>query len=336
MRLGIIDVGTNSIHLVIVELGPRRQARTLIHECALARLGEDGLARNRLRPVAMQRALSVLRRYAALLTRYEAQRVEAVATSAVRDAVNGRPFVRRVRQLTGLPLRIISGREEGRLLYQGLAQTRRLRGPTVVLALGGGSAQVMRGDGSRLQRVTSLPLGCARLAQRFIHHDPPQPPELERLRRHAWRAWAPVAQRFHISSREAVGSSSMIGQLLAAARATPARGAPPRQGGVAPLLTPVGRNPERAHPAKAGWRESKGRTQSLTVSQETLRAFLQWLARSRASARRRLPGVDPRREEWLLPAGMTLLTWMERCGIRQVSYAPGSLRDGIVVDYTGA
>jgi len=93
MRLGIIDVGTNSIHLLIGDVNRQGRWRLVMHKQQLVRLGQGGLIARRLTPQAMRRALTVLRRYVALLKQRRPDRVEAVATSAVRDAANGRPFV---------------------------------------------------------------------------------------------------------------------------------------------------------------------------------------------------------------------------------------------------
>ena len=192
MTLGIIDVGTNSTHLLIGILGLNGKFQVTLKEQDLTRLGEGGLASHRLTRSAMHRAMAALQRYAATLKRLGVDHVEAVATSAVREAANGPAFARRVRAQLGLPLRIISGREEARLIYLGILQTIRFRQAVLIVTIGGGSAQVVHGNGARLHYAASLPLGGARLAQRFIRHDPPWPTEVDALYRHARRAWSPI------------------------------------------------------------------------------------------------------------------------------------------------
>lgn len=303
MTLGIIDVGTNSIHLLIGILGLSGKFHVTLKERDLTRLGEGGLATGTLTRPAMARAMSVLRRYAALLKRCEVDHVEAVATSAVRDAKNGKAFVRRVRATLRLPLRIISGRTEARLIYLGVLQTQRFRRSTIIVTIGGGSAQVMQGDGARLRHVASVPLGGARLAQRFIHHDPPAPQEVEALARHIRRTWRPVIRaisrhRWH----HALGSSATIAQLAMAAH----------------------------------WQQRRTRPrakQPLILTQRTLRRLVAWLSVSTAKERIQLPGLDPRREDLALTTAATLLRWMEGCRVSTLRYAPGSLREGLVMDY---
>ena len=304
MTLGIIDVGTNSIHLLVGVLGLSGKFHILLKERDLTRLGEGGLARGRLTARAMHRAMDILARYRAIMRRCGVDRVEAVATSAVREAGNGRAFIRRVRQRLRLPLRIISGREEARLIYLGVLQAVRFRRPTAIVTIGGGSAQVIHGDGTRLRYVASVPLGGARLAQQFIRHDPPRPAEVGALRAHVDRAWAPIVRAMRRHRRHtALGSSATIYQLMAAAE-----------------LLRLGR-------------EKLPHKHRLFISRRALERLVEWLAASTTEERIQLPGLDPRREDLALPTAVALLAWMEGCGIGRLRYAPGSVREGLVVDY---
>ena len=295
--VAIVDVGTNAMHLVIGRVEPHRQFHVELERHDAARLGDGGLANGALTAAAMRRGMAVLSRYAALLKRRRIDAVEAVATSAVREAANGPAFVRRVRARLGLPLRIISGREEARLIYRGVARAQRIRRAALVIAIGGGSAQVMRGDGRRLRYAVSRPLGCVRLTQQFIHHDPPRPEEVEALTWHVRRAWAPVARvirRAH--PRIAWGSSTAIRQLIRVAGRT-------------------------------------DRPRSASISQRQVRGLIARLSASTAQERLRWPGMDPQRHAMLLAAGVALLAWMEGCGVSTVRYAVGSLREGLVMEH---
>ena len=299
--IGIIDVGTNSIHLRIGALRRDGRFAVLRKEQHLTRLGgEQGLAAGRLSAAAMRRAMAVLRRYAATLKRYRVDTVEAVATSAVREARNGRAFVRRVRTRLRLPLRIISGREEARLIYLGVVPAQRRRHATALIAIGGGSIQVMHGTGRRLTYATSLPLGCARLAQRFIHHDPPRPEEISALDRYVRRRFTPVVGAMRRRRwRRALGSSATIHQVMVVASALTRR-----------------RGVRAPHPR--------------SLSQRSLRQLVQRLSTSNAAARRRLRGLDPNRENDVLPTALALLAWMEGCRVSPLRAASGSLRDGLM------
>jgi len=299
MKLAIVDVGTNSIHLHIGMLGRNGAFRPMLKERDLTRLGTGGLVADRLTAPAMRRALQVLRRYARIIRRLNVERVEAVATSAVREAANGRAFVRRVRAACGIPLRIISGREEARLIALGVLRRRRLRGMSLLLTVGGGSAQVVLGDGARLRCAVSLPLGGARLAQRFIRHDPARPAEVAALAAHVERALAPVARRVRRSTwRHAFACSATIRHLMEAAYL-------------------------QAHP------RVPRHTSRLGISRRALERLVEWLARSRAGERVTLRGLDPRRQDLALPTGLVMARWMALCGIPRLQFAPGSLREGL-------
>ncbi len=303
MTLGIIDVGTNTIHLLIGVLGLNGKLHVILKERDLTRLGEGGLAKGRLTGGSMRRATEVLRRYAAVLRRCGVDHVEAVATSAVREAANGRAFVRDIRRRLGLPLRVITGREEARLIYLGVLQEHRFAQPTVIISIGGGSTQVICGDGRRARYLVSVQLGGARLAQRFIRHDPPRTEEVEALGAQVQRTWAPVVRALRRHRRQQVlGSSATIYQLSLAAYLHQHRQPPKTK-------------------------------QQLQLSQHALRRLVERLAGATALQRMQMPGVDPRREDILLPTGITLLALMQACGMRHVRYAPGSLREGLVMDY---
>ncbi len=303
MTLGIIDVGTNSIHLLVGILGLNGRFHVMLKERDLTRLGEGGLASGHLTRASLGRAMEVLKRFASILKRCGVDHVEAVATSAVREAANGRMFVRQVRSRLGIPLRIISGTEEGRLIYLGVVQAHHLKRPSLVITIGGGSAQVIHGAGARLRHVKSVQLGGARLAQMFIRHDPPHLQEVEAMRRHAAQVWRRI-RRSPADHKwgQALASSATIAQVMMATHIL-AYGRPPK-------------NKKR-----------------IAVSRAALETLVGWLAQSLAQARVKLPGLDPRREDLALPTVVVLLEWMRAYRVSRLRYAPGSLREGLVMDY---
>ena len=303
MRLGIIDVGTNSCHLLIGSLGPKGTWRLRQQERCLTRLGDGGFVRGVLADVPMARTLRVLRRYTAITQRHHVDRIEAVATSAIRDARNGRSFLRRIRSELGWSVRIISGREEARLTYLGMRQAHRWQGQAVLVTIGGGSAQVMYGDRRALRYAASVPMGSARLAQQYLRHDPPRAGELAALRGHITRTWDRVARAVRRHRwRCALAGSAMVDQCLQAA-----------------YHRRHGRLPRGdAHVA---------------ISRRSVEELVAWLSTSTAPQRRALPGLDPRREDLLLPTGLVLLGWMDCCGLTALERAHGSLREGLVAHY---
>lgn len=169
MRLAAIDVGSNSIRQIIADVTPEGRIRVLDEMKAAPRLG-TGLDRaGRLGEEAMGHALEALQRMATLARQYGVAKVEAVATSAVRDAANGRTFLDRVRRETGLRIRLLHGEEEARLAYRSaLAHFDLARGRSVVMDVGGGSLELAMAADGLVERLVSLPFGAIRMTEQYL------------------------------------------------------------------------------------------------------------------------------------------------------------------------
>lgn len=185
-RIAAIDIGSNSIHMVIVERGGPLASgsyQVLARERDMVRLGKSALADGALSPKAMRKGLEALLKMTTLARLKGAGEIVAVATSAVREAANGSDFLAQVRALTGLDVRILSGEEEGALIFRAVQHAVDLSQGTVVLAdVGGGSTEwcvARRGD---LRSVQSVPLGSLRCAA-MLEGDPTALRSIERLRR---------------------------------------------------------------------------------------------------------------------------------------------------------
>jgi exopolyphosphatase / guanosine-5'-triphosphate,3'-diphosphate pyrophosphatase len=187
-RVAAIDIGSNSIHMLVVEGDGTGGYRVLAREREMVRLGKSALGRGALSPRAVRDGLEALLRMTTLARLKGVTRVESVATSAVREAANGAEFVERVRALTGLEVRVLAGAEEGRLVFRAVRNAVDLgRGTTLLVDVGGGSTEwcvVRRGE---LTSVRSLALGSLRCAG-WLADDPPTTRSLERLRRRAREA----------------------------------------------------------------------------------------------------------------------------------------------------
>lgn len=182
-RLAAIDVGTNSIHMIVVEPQPSGGYRVLGREREMVRLGRSALGGGALSAAAVRDGLEALVKMNSLAALKGAERVLVVATSAVREAANGDEFLARVRAQTGLKVRVLSGQQEGRLVYRAVREVVDLgEGEAVVVDVGGGSTEWIVTRAGRLTRVVSLRLGSLRCALQLAG-DPPRPRALERLRR---------------------------------------------------------------------------------------------------------------------------------------------------------
>jgi exopolyphosphatase / guanosine-5'-triphosphate,3'-diphosphate pyrophosphatase len=180
-RVAVVDLGTNSTRLLVAEVEAGRVVE-LDRRLTITRLGEGVDAQRALLPAAVERVASALEDYRRAATALGVERRLAFATSAVRDATNGRSFLREMQERFGFPTRLLTGDEEALLTFQGVCASRDLGGRILVVDLGGGSTELIAGDGAGVSFHASLEIGCVRLTERFLRHDPPTRIEIDRLR----------------------------------------------------------------------------------------------------------------------------------------------------------
>src|SRR5262252_9348340 len=172
MRIAAIDIGTNSIHMIVVQVRPDLSFEVIDREKDMVRLGAGGLDGRALTPEAVHSALQVLSKFRRLAESHKVDEVIAVATSATREAENGGEFLRMVTQETGIQPRVISGTEEARLIHLAAVYGVDVkRGRAVVIDIGGGSVEVTVGA-ERPQLARSFKSGVIRLTERFVRTDP--------------------------------------------------------------------------------------------------------------------------------------------------------------------
>lgn len=219
MRVAAIDIGTNSVLLLIAE---RRDqgVEAVLERAEITRLGQGVDATRRLAPEAVERTLATLSRYGAEIraSGVSAGAIDAVGTSAMRDAEGGAAFVARAAEAIGVAPRVISGEEEAALTYEGALAGLSVGpedGPTV-FDVGGGSTEVIWRDGAAegAPHAVSLDIGSVRLTERHVRHDPPTGGELEALRADIRRALAALPAPSG-DARELVGVAGTVTTLAA-------------------------------------------------------------------------------------------------------------------------
>ena len=183
-RIAAIDIGSNSVRQIVADVSSGGGIQVVDEMKAAPRLasglGETGV----LDDDAMTRAIEAISRMATLARQLGAERIEAVATSAVRDAGNGDDFLHRVQRQTGLNVRVLDGEEEARLSFRSaLAHFELGSGRAVVADIGGGSLELVLSVDGVIERLVSLPLGAVRLTERFLPDGSTSPKALRRLRR---------------------------------------------------------------------------------------------------------------------------------------------------------
>src|SRR5436190_8273440 len=185
MRIAAIDIGTNSLHMIVVQVRPDFSFEVIDREKEMVRLGAGGLDGRALTPEAMHAALQVLSKFRRLAESHRVDEIVAVATSATREAENGAEFLKAITERTGIRPRVISGTEEARFIHLAAVYGVGVPGDVaVVVDIGGGSVEITRGAGSNAELGRSFKLGVIRLTERFIKSDPLAPRDERKLLNH--------------------------------------------------------------------------------------------------------------------------------------------------------
>ena len=176
-KIAAIDVGTNSTHMLVASVDASLRTFSIeLAEKSTTRLGEKDPDTGQLTPEAMDRGLESLRRFKELAISHQVEQIVIAATSAVREAPNGRDFLQTVQDQLGLDVDLVSGPEEARLIYLGVLSGMPFGDrPHLVLDIGGGSTELILADGRDARALTSTRVGAVRL-QREVVKDDPIPP----------------------------------------------------------------------------------------------------------------------------------------------------------------
>lgn len=304
MRVAAIDIGTNSLHMIVAVVRPDLSFELIDREKEMVRLGAGGLDGRSLTDAATASALQTLTKFRRLADSHKVDDIVAAATSAVREAENGGDFIAEVARQTGIRIRVITGVEEARLIHQAAVYGVHMGGrPAVVIDIGGGSTEVTLGTASHLTHARSFKLGVIRLTERFVRSDPITPRDERRMLKHITQEIGSylggiAGRRFE----RVIGTSGTILSLGSLALS--------ESGGLRPEAL---RN--RHVPAKAIHRVRKRLTE-LDLD-----------------ARLHLPGLDPRRADIAVAGAVLLDTILRRVGADELTLCDFSLREGLVLDY---
>jgi exopolyphosphatase/guanosine-5'-triphosphate,3'-diphosphate pyrophosphatase len=299
MRTAVVDIGTNSTRLLIVDTDDERVTGELERRSIVTRLGKGVDADGSLNDEAMGRVYSTLEDYRELIDRHDVDRAVAVLTSAVRDAANGQEFADTVKERFGLEPHILSGDEEARLTFLG-ATSERDPGdstPTLVVDIGGGSTEMVIGTGHEVAFHVSNQAGVVRQTERHIHSDPPTPDERDALgadARAIFAAGVPEDQRRAVDHAIAVaGTATSLGAI-------------------AQKLEPY--DPEKVHGYVLGARE--------------IEEMLEHLASLPLDERREVPGLHPDRAPTIVAGAIILLETLRMFGLERVEVSEHDILRG--------
>ncbi len=299
-RLAAIDIGTNSLRCIVVEIDPQEGFRILDDEKASVRLGEGLNQSGCISPAAQSRAIEALQRMCKIISGLGAQMIEAVATSAVRKANNQQEFLQAIKQETGLEIKVIDGEKEAELATLSVYHNFAMEQQRFAMAdIGGGSVEIVIASGHHTETVTSLELGAVFLTEKFLPTDPPGDEDLRQLRKHIRK----TLKKAGIDDSLAVGclvgsggSMTNIGSMVMAMR---------------------GEQYESVH--------------RYEVLHSEVIHLLAMLARKTQKERQNIPGLNPERADIIL-AGMILTDeMMRRCRTNLLRINAKGIREGLIL-----
>ena len=304
MRIAAIDVGTNSLHMIVVQVRPDRSFEVIDREKEMVRLGSGGLGGRALTESSMMAALQVLSKFRRLAESHDVDEIVAAATSAVREADNGREFLNTVRQRTGIRVRVISGTEEARLIHRAAVYGVDVsEGAAVVIDIGGGSVELTRGTPSKVEVSHSVKTGVIRLTEQFVRSDPLSTRDERRLTKFIATEIADVVEQIvSLGFDRVIGTSGTIQSLghLAASE----------QGTVGP--------DDLRH---------------RRISAKQIRRVRRELSSMTLAERLRIPGLDPRRADLAVAGAVLLDTLLKKLGAKELTLCDLALREGLALDY---
>lgn len=308
LRLAAIDVGSNSIHMIVAQIDPDGGVTTLWRMKESTGLGRLTFPSRHINAEAMNRALTTLARFKHAAQAKSAEKFVAVATSAIREAANGGDLIERAWRDHRVRIRVVSAREEARLIYLGARHGGcfgdRPDEPGLLVDIGGGSTELIVGTNERAMALESRKLGAARMTAQFIQNDPPTKEEIEHLREHYRGELMPIVETSvaPASPRRLLGTSGTL-ENIAAMCADP-----------------------------------KADESSKQIDAKSVDKLVAKLLKSTSEQRAEMPGLDAQRKDQII-AGVVLVQELFKAlkdggtKLKRIDLCGSALREGILVDY---
>lgn len=303
MRLGVLDIGSNTVHLLVADARPGGRPLAATSQRTVLRLmrylGPDG----EITPEGVRALVAAVTEARNVAASENVDELLATATSAVREAANGPEVIALIEEALGQPLQVLGGETEARFTF--LAVRRWFgwaAGQILLFDIGGGSLEIAAGPDELPEAAASVPLGAGRMTIQFLPDDPPGEDAVERLRAHARATLEPVKHGFGALARpdHVVGSSKAIRSL-------------------AKLV---------GYPAP-GWSGSE----RMLLPRAALGSWIPRLARIPASARQELPGITPDRTFQIVAGAVVLHEAMRALDVDELEVSPWALREGVLLRY---
>ncbi len=313
MRVASIDIGSNSIKLLVAELTPRGILLPLRREKSMVRLGHETLIKGHLSSEAIVKAIRTLSVFKTLAQSLNVEQIVVIATASVREADNESAFIREVESRTGLRIEVLSGLEEARLIGVAAARECATRNPQnrsaplLNIDIGGGSTELSLMRATEAKMLESIKIGAVRLTERFIASDPPKSKELLAMRLEVEAALErPVREMKGKKWSTVSGTSGTILSIGAALQSI-------------------------AYPDNESI-NTGGRMPSIAMTRSELITFNKHIASITTAERRKMPGISEQRAEIIVAGGMILEQTMRALKINRIRTCEWSLREGVLID----
>jgi exopolyphosphatase/guanosine-5'-triphosphate,3'-diphosphate pyrophosphatase len=304
-----IDLGTNSIRMLVVRLNPNHSYTILTRQKLQVRLGEGEFDDEEITPAALDRVVIVAKKFVDLARTFNAEEFVAVATSAAREASNQNELLHRIRQEAQLDIRVISGREEARLIYLGVVSGIHIGDRKVFcIDIGGGSTEIAVGNAQDYNHLDSFRLGAIRLANLYPCSDEKgtvSPEEHKKIQQHIRNAIVhSTAAIRKLRPDCAIGGSGTIMNLAEIAE-------------------------KALHPSGVPVAASNGPT----LSYKDVKKTIDLLCPLTLEQRRKVPGINPERADIIIHGAIVLEVFMKELGLSEIAITSRGLQDGLLVDY---
>jgi len=290
---------------MVVRLNPNHSYSILTRQKQQVRLGDGEFEEEMITDDAIERAVFVCKKFSDLARTFSSEEFVAVATSAMREAANQSRILHLIRQEAGLDVRVISGNEEARLIYLGVASGIHLgEKQAFFIDIGGGSTEIAIGDDRKYQYLESFKLGAIRLANLYLPRDvsgPVTPDQYKRVQQHIRNSIIHSVQKIRKGSTDcAIGSSGTIMNL--------------------------------AEMAQKNFHPGNGQGDP-TISYKDLKKLIDLLCSLPLDQRRKVAGMNPERADIIIPGAAILDTFMKELGLESITTTNRGLQDGLLVDY---
>ncbi len=315
MRVASVDIGSNSIKLLVADIAANGALIPLRREKSMVRLGHETLLKGHLSSEAIVQAIRTLSVFKTLSQNQGAEQIIVVATASVREADNAQAFIREVLTRTGIQIEVLSGAEEARLIgiaaARGANPDRKASGKALLnIDVGGGSTELSLMRGSKALALQSMKIGAVRLTEQFLSSDPPRSKELLAMQREIEGALERPMREFKGMGWDFVTGTS--GTILAIGAAFQSLNYPDNE------LIADGR--------------SAGQLPSVTMSRDALKEFNEHLASISTAERKKIKGISDQRAEIIVAGGQIVEQIMHAFKIRKITTCNWGLREGVLID----